>query len=147
MKRLGIVVVVFLFSFLYLSASFAETHEVTAEIQGPFMTPHFAITGTGLTVRNNVPHVWVDTEGDCYWSWSRYNESRLVCQHERGFYPLPSHSIVWDGKKRIKYIGNNKFLTIAKRGSFPLFRHYRMRDNVNIGVTNNLTRVTVIIQD
>jgi len=147
MRRLGIVLVVFLVAFFSLSTSFAELYEVQAEIRGPFITPYYAINGTGLTVKNNVPHVWVDTQGDCYWSWSHYNEARWVCRHERGFYPLPAHSIVWDGERRIKYIGNNKNLTLARKSSFPVFGKYKMRDYVNIAVSDNHTRVTVLIQD
>ena len=155
--------VVFLFCILSLSSiSFAGVHEVSASLEGTPMNAYYSIIGSGVTVDDGQAYVWVETQGDCYWTYRPrcnnspyppdgawrdcYDEPHMDCRYQTGYFKLPSEDVVWDGAKRLKFVRDGRYLTIAKRHGFPLFVSYKLKSNTAVAVSDLLTEVKLIIK-
>ena len=155
--------VVFSLSILFLgSTSFAALHEVTASLEGAPMTAYYSIVGSGLTVDDGQAYVWVETQGDCYWTYRPrcnnhpyppdgawrdcYDEPHMDCRYQTGYFKLNPEDVASDGNKRIKFVREGRYLTIAKRHGFPLFVSYKLRGNTSIAVNDTMTEAKLLIQ-
>jgi hypothetical protein len=147
---------------LFISISEAKVpYRVTGEIaDGYHLTAYYTIVDSWITYNNGIAYIGIDTQGDCrgYYipdchdhfypphHWRECRDVRRVdCRNERGYFKLPADKIIYDGKKRLKYIENGKYLTVAKWSRIPLFGGWKLRDYVKIAVDRDLLEASLLI--
>lgn len=163
-----LVFIVFFVSFISTSV-FAKWHFVSAKLdEGIFMVPYYHVTHTNLDYDNGVAFIVVHTQGDCRTqpvqrcrnhspgyghtpSWREcWVEYEVSCNHQTGYYPLPTDAVIFDGGTRLKFVQDGQYQTIARWDRFPLFpfvRHLNVRrENARIGVSQDLKEATLFVE-
>ncbi len=148
---------------VFISISEAKVPDrVTGAISdGYHLTAYYTIVDSWITYKNGIAYIGIDTQGDCrgyyipdchdhfyppHHPWRECREVRRVdCRNERGYFALPADKIIYDGKKRLKYIENGKHLTIAKWSRIPLFGGWKLRDYVKIAVGRDFLEASLLI--
>ncbi len=126
---------------------FATTDTVLATAQAPTLTPYYLFHDAGLTYKNGVAYIWVIVKApegwparDCDHEWDR-----IHCRFETGYFALPHDSVIFDGNKRLKYIGNNQYLTIAKRKNIPFFDTWKINSSAQVQVEEGFNSAGILV--
>ena len=120
---------------LFLSGrvSLAHTgmHVISATSQNMPLKPHYYMAKHDVkTHKDGSATVVVTTEGDCekpaipFCTDKRDNGEcksyyHHYCEHETLYYPLPKEQVVFDGKKRLKFVGDGHYITLASHDRHP----------------------------
>src|SRR3989338_1721897 len=164
-----LVVALFVVSFVPASL-FAKSYSVSTKLdEGIFMVPTYDIVHTDLAYDNGVAYIVIDTEGDCRTQpvrrcrdfnstghiYDPYREEcridfELECNHQTGYYPLPTDAVIFDGKTRLKFIRDSQYQTIARWDRLPFFPFVRTlnvrRENVKIGASEDIKEATLFVE-
>jgi hypothetical protein len=76
-------------------------------------------------------------------------EPVTYCNTQKGHFPLPADKIIFDGKKRVKFIGEGNYQTIGRHNrkwyKLWLGRTWQFTDNVNFNIAKDYSKVTLDI--
>lgn len=130
--------------FLFSGLGFSANYTVEASNTNTGMLAHYRLIDSHFEMAGGIPTIVAETEGDCrveqvwrcrdyryddhhgHWDhdYNRHDgyhwhtvcgyESEKYCSYQTGRYPLPSDQIIFDGKKRIKFIGDGQYQTIGR---------------------------------
>jgi hypothetical protein len=142
-----------------------SSYEVTGQLEGPKIKADYRMMGASITYADNGhAYIQVITQGDCrmehrfrcdsrydhHRGWNDcYSGIRQTCNEQTGLYKLPVDAVVFDGDKRLKYVGDGQWLTIARKDRFPFFplvRYWNLRHKyVDVEVSDNYQSAKLII--
>ncbi len=76
-------------------------------------------------------------------------EPKLICNEQTGRFPLPAEDVIFDGKKRFKFIRDGQYLTIGRNNRlwyFPFIREWQLNENAKLHVSNDYMSVTLVVR-
>lgn len=117
----------------FLSWAHEGMHVVSVAAEELPLKPEYTMAKYDVeTHEDNSVTILVTTEGDCEkppipfctdprsdGECKSYYHS--YCEHEILRYPLPPDQVIFDGNKRLKYIEDGHYLTIARHDRYPFF--------------------------
>ena len=147
--RLSFSILMWCVMFFFSSLSFSATETVEAQAQEPFLTSYYNFSKAGLTYYKGTAYIWVKTKAPKDWPARECDDEldRIHCRAETGYFALPSDAVIFDGKKRLKYIRNGRYVTLAKLEGFPFFKTWEMENNVQITVEDYFPAASLVISN
>lgn len=149
-KNLGLVLG---FHFLLTSFLFAGSDTVQAVVQEPLVSSLYTLTQAGITYEDGNAYIWIEAKAPeedfpvrrC--SDEDRRRSQVHCLYQYGSFLLPQDSVIFDGRKRLKYIRDGHYITIAKLEGVPFFKKWKVYDNVTFSVDEYFEDAGMIVTD
>jgi len=149
--KIGLKILILMF-FVSLNGG-AGTIRVEATPEEPWISPLYTLVESNLIFEGENVYVWTKAKApeddfpvrDC--SPKDQEENPVHCRYQYGLFLLSPEDIIYDGNKRLKFVKNGFYITIAKLEGIPLFRKWKLRSNTKIQVGEYFEGATVSIFD